>query len=95
MTELNSALGAAQREQGVHSSSQTKETTTFDQQNAIRRVVSYDEAWPEPKETPYFNHAVYYSSLREYRATDPEAEEWGDVLLYGEVVTSTNTLLEK
>ncbi len=60
-----------------------------------KRIVSHESAWPEPKETPYFNHAVYYSSLREFRAQEPEAEKWGDVLMYGEVVTSTNTLLEK
>lgn len=60
-----------------------------------KRIVSHDSSWPEPKETPYFNHAVYYSSLGEFRAKEPEAEGWGDVLMYGEVVTSTNTLLEK
>jgi len=60
-----------------------------------KRIVSHETAWPESKETPYFNHAVFYSSLQEYRRKDPEAEEWGDMLMYGEVVTSTNTLLEK
>lgn len=60
-----------------------------------KRIVSHKRAWPEPKETPYFNHAVYYSSLQEFRRQEPEAQKWGDVLMYGEVVTSTNTLLEK
>ncbi|KAK3384661.1 biotin-protein ligase [Lasiosphaeria ovina] len=60
-----------------------------------KQVVSHEIAWPEPKETPYFNHAVFYSSLAQYRKVDPGAKEWGDVLMYGEVVTSTNTLLEK
>jgi biotin--protein ligase len=60
-----------------------------------KRIVSHESAWPEPKETPCFNHAIYYSSLQEFRLAEPEAEGWGDVLMYGEVVTSTNTLLEK
>ncbi|KAK3332225.1 biotin-protein ligase [Cercophora scortea] len=58
-------------------------------------IVSHEGAWPEPRETPYFNHAVFYSSLREYRKKETKAKEWGDVLMYGEVVTSTNTLLER
>ncbi len=60
-----------------------------------KRIVSHETAWPEPKETPCFSHAVFYSSLREFRLKDKQAEEWGDVFMYGEVVTSTNTLLEK
>lgn len=68
---------------------------TADYSRTPKRIVSHEEAWPEPKETPYFNHAVYYSSLQEFRSKEPEAETWGEVLMYGEVVTSTNTLLEK
>lgn len=71
-----------------------KDTIT-DQNKIIKRIVSHEEAWPETKETPYFNHAVFYSSLREFREVDPQAEEWGNTFMYGEVVTSTNTLLEK
>ena len=58
-------------------------------------IISHEEAWPEPKETPYFNHAVFYSSLKEYRKKEKGSEDWGDVFMYGEVVTSTNTLLER
>ena len=68
---------------------------TTDYSHIPKRIVSHEDAWPEPKETPYFNHAVYYSSLQKFRERDREAETWGDVLMYGEVVTSTNTLLEK
>lgn len=60
-----------------------------------KRITIHDESWPETKETPYFNHHAFYGSLKAYRAIDREAEEWGDYLMYGEVVTSTNTLLEK
>ncbi|KAK0615667.1 biotin-protein ligase [Bombardia bombarda] len=58
-------------------------------------IVSHENKKPEPKETPYFNHGVFYSSLEAYRQKEADAELWGNMLLYGEVVTSTNTLLEK
>ncbi|KAI0386493.1 biotin-protein ligase [Hypomontagnella monticulosa] len=66
-----------------------------DYSTIIKRIVTHEDAWPEAKATPYFNHHAYYSSLQEYRRSESEAEEWGDFLMYGEVVTSTNTLLEK
>lgn len=69
--------------------------TIPDQSAIIKRIVSHVGAWPETKETPYFNHSVFYSSLQEFRERDPKAEEWGNVFMYGEVVTSTNTLLDK
>ena len=89
MAQLRAALGPESGEppQPAHSS--------FDHDQTIKRVAAHDESWPEPKETPYFNHSVYYSSLREYRDRDADSEEWGDSLMYGEVVTSTNTLLDK
>ncbi|KAK3347175.1 biotin-protein ligase [Lasiosphaeria hispida] len=68
---------------------------TADYAQIPKRIVSHETAWPEPKETPCFNHAVYYSSLQEFRWKESDAREWGDLLMYGEVVTSTNTLLEK
>ncbi|OTB14582.1 hypothetical protein K445DRAFT_318990 [Daldinia sp. EC12] len=66
-----------------------------DYSTIVKRIVTHETAWPEAKATPYFNHNAFYSSLQDYRRSEPEAEEWGDFLMYGEVVTSTNTLLEK
>lgn len=60
-----------------------------------KTIVPHPTSWPDAKETPYFNHNDYYSSLQEFRRRESGAYEWGEVLLYGEVVTSTNTLLEK
>jgi biotin---protein ligase len=60
-----------------------------------KSIVSHETAWPDPKETPCFNHAAFYSSLREFRDSEAGAEDWGDFFMYGEVVTSTNTILEK
>ncbi|KAL1841002.1 hypothetical protein VTJ49DRAFT_7556 [Mycothermus thermophilus] len=93
MAELSEALQAELQPKPKPSRGSPDPTTDYT--HILKRIVSHQEAWPEPKETPYFNHAVYYSSLREFRAAEPGAETWGDVLMYGEVVTSTNTLLEK
>lgn len=66
-----------------------------DYNKLVKTIVPHESAWPEPKETPYFNHHDFYSSLQEFRRRESEAYEWGDALMYGEVVTSTSTLLEK
>lgn len=66
-----------------------------DYNKLVKTIVPHESAWPEPKETPYFNHHDFYASLQEFRRRESEAYEWGDALMYGEVVTSTSTLLEK
>lgn len=66
-----------------------------DYNKVLKTIVPHESSWPEPKETPYFNHHDYYASLQEFRRRETESYEWGDALMYGEVVTSTNTLLEK
>ncbi len=65
--------------------------------NAItKRLIPHEMEWPGAKETPYFNHNAFYANLKKYQEErGGEAGEFGKYLLYGEVVTSTNTLLEK
>ncbi|KAI1504794.1 biotin-protein ligase [Biscogniauxia marginata] len=67
----------------------------IDYTTITKHIVTHEKGWPEAKETPYFNHNAFFASLRGYRAMETEAEEWGSYFMYGEVVTSTNTLLEK
>ncbi|KAJ5725663.1 uncharacterized protein N7483_007020 [Penicillium malachiteum] len=60
-----------------------------------KRLVFHDEL-PSSKLTPYFNHHAFYSNLKQYQSESREgASEFGSNLMYGEVVTSTNTILEK
>ncbi|SPO07552.1 related to BPL1 - biotin holocarboxylase synthetase [Cephalotrichum gorgonifer] len=62
----------------------------------VKRMVPHEEEWPDVRETPSFNHGAFYTALRDYRRLERRgAETWGDMLLYGEVMTSTNTILEK
>lgn len=74
---------------------QGKEAAMIDYDGVVKVIVPHEEAWPDVKETPSFNHRLFYNSLQGYRAREPTAEEWGDTLMYGEVVTSTNTLMDK
>lgn len=61
-----------------------------------KHLVPHETQWPEAKETPCFNHHAYYANLQYYQnEKSGEAEEFGKYLMYGEVVTSTNTMLEK
>lgn len=82
-------------------SSSTKIESTPDSQildyNAIpKTLLIHDTAYPEAKETPYFNHHSFYSNLKSYTtAQHLDPSSFAHHLLYGEVVTSTNTLLEK
>jgi len=66
--------------------------------NALtKHLVAHETELPDGKETPHFNHHAYYANLKVYaqqHASHSDAK-WGKQLLYGEVVTSTNTILEK
>ncbi|PGH29117.1 biotin-protein ligase, partial [[Emmonsia] crescens] len=66
-----------------------------DYNSVIKEVVVHHDI-PSSKATPCFNHHAFYGNLKEYRAQSKEyIHEFGSSLLYGEVVTSTSTLLEK
>ncbi|KAM0246375.1 hypothetical protein ACHAQJ_010245 [Trichoderma viride] len=69
--------------------------TIDDPSSVIKKIIPHEKKLPSDDLTPRFSHERFYSSLRQYRKIEPAAEQWGDVLLYGDVVTSTNTLLEK
>ncbi|KAI0014873.1 class II aaRS and biotin synthetase [Xylariomycetidae sp. FL0641] len=95
MGALQHSLPADIEAEGLTQQSSSSNEAMIDHDTVVKRIVTHESAWPDTKATPYFNHHAFYSSIREYRQTEPEAEEWGDFLMYGEVVTSTNTLLEK
>ena len=72
------------------------EDRIIDYNAVIKRLVVHGKEPPSSKETPYFNHDAFYANLRHYENQTQEAKDgFGHNLLYGEVVTSTNTMLEK
>lgn len=66
-----------------------------DYEAVIKKIIPHEESYPHPRSTPHFNHDMYYAGLRKYRQLESASETWGDYLLYGEVITSTNTIIEK
>ncbi|KAL8898918.1 MAG: hypothetical protein Q9207_006459 [Kuettlingeria erythrocarpa] len=68
----------------------------IDYDKVIKRLVIHDKDQPESKDTPYFNHQAFFANLKHYESQSRESDgTFGKNILYGEVVTSTNTLLEK
>lgn len=71
---------------------------TFDQVLSAPKHVKFllPGSYPEPAQTPYFNMGTYFHHLqRLYEENKTTPGQIGSVLAYGEVVTSTNTLLDK
>lgn len=73
-------------------------STILDYNKILKRLVLHETDLPNSKETPNFNHNAYFANLAHYNTQlriPAEEQTFGKHLLYGEVVTSTNTLLEK
>lgn len=72
------------------------EDRILDYSTITKQIVVHDKELPQTRATPYFNHQAYFSNLKHYQSTTRRVrDDFGKSLLYGEVVTSTNTLLEK
>lgn len=73
-----------------------EEDRILDYSTVVKRIITHTEGYPKGTDTPYFNHEVYFEHLEDYQSNERDADpSFGQTLLYGEVVTSTNTLLEK
>lgn len=79
-------------------SSTAGETIEFDNLNSIPKhfKVFSGTNLPDPNSTPYFNMSDYFTHLRELSANHTyKSFGFGSIIGYGEVVTSTNTLLDQ
>lgn len=78
---------------------------TADFDHLVKRIVYHDKDWPSDEYTRGFSHSKYYNSLEEARHDErlaspkwnqlPIKGTWGNVFMYGSVLTSTNSLLDK
>lgn len=75
--------------------SSMSENGIIDYTKVVKKIFPHEKGHPHPKLTPQFNHGLYFSGLKRYRQIEPTAQDWGNLLMYGEVLTSTNTILEK
>ena len=67
---------------------------------SVKDLTVCEDRLPSPQETPFFDHAAFYSELeRLHQLSESQADRarpsFGTNLLYSETVDSTNTLLEK
>ena len=59
-------------------------------------VLVHVEDYPRHEETPLFDHNEFYSSLKRFRSISSQPlDDFGSYLMYGQVMTSTNTILER
>ncbi|WPG99260.1 Hypothetical protein R9X50_00207100 [Acrodontium crateriforme] len=63
----------------------------------VKPLIPHEGDYPSKIQTPHFDHATYFAQLKACTngASSPGNTTFGTPLLYGEVVTSTNTLLDK
>ncbi|KAF3152750.1 biotin holocarboxylase synthetase [Orbilia oligospora] len=59
------------------------------------RVKTYEKAPPLHEKTPYFNISTYFQHLRSYQDQPAKKISYGSLLLYGELMTSTNSIIDK
>lgn len=73
----------------------TSSDLILDYDKIVKNIVPHDQGLPSTKEIP-FHHEAFFANLNFYhnKFQNPAAS-FGKHLLYGEVVTSTNSLLEK
>lgn len=95
MSDLTEALPTESDSKEPADQSDGSSDRIVDYNTVLKKVVVHDDDYPQARSTPYFNHSAFYSNLHHYQSQTPGATHFGAHLLYGEVVTSTNTLLEK
>ncbi|ETN47251.1 biotin-[acetyl-CoA-carboxylase] ligase [Cyphellophora europaea CBS 101466] len=93
LLELAEAL-PTEGEPADHSGRSTE--TIVDYNLVVKQLLLHEDDIPDSKATPYFNHHAFFANLKHYQSqTRTRTSSFGTHLLYGEVVTSTNTMLEK
>ena len=93
MNKLKEVIGASDEKTD---DGDAGEDRIVDYNAIVKRIVAHEKDYPASKETPYFNHHAFYANLDNYQTSSKEGEgAFGKSIMYGEVVTSTNTLLEK
>ncbi|KTW31841.1 biotin-[acetyl-CoA-carboxylase] ligase [Pneumocystis jirovecii RU7] len=63
--------------------------------NKIPKYIKIHRNLPNILEMPFFNHKVYFENLLESRTLQEDSYQLGNIVLYGETLTSSQTLLDK
>ncbi|KAG8732500.1 biotin holocarboxylase synthetase [Ceratobasidium sp. 423] len=88
-------VAAARKEAGEMTEDETEEAA---KKSPVRDIVVYEDTVPTTTDAPLFDISLYFKALHNARGNAPFLKQtnWGvgEVLLYGEVVTSTQTLFD-
>jgi biotin--protein ligase len=99
MSAVHKALAEASEAAGGDENPPTdaSDDRLVDYNSLPKRLLLHETStMPSSKQTPYFNHAAFFWNLKDYHSQHRDSPgSYGKVLLYGEVVTSTNTMLDK
>ncbi|GME57006.1 Biotin/lipoate A/B protein ligase [Neofusicoccum parvum] len=89
-------LAEASEESGKTDDSSGNGDRILDYHKVVKRLIVHESDHPSSKETPYWNHGTFFSNLEHYKSQLASCHgNFGRYLLYGEVVTSTSTMIEK
>lgn len=96
---ISDTLKSTATSTGDDSSSADEPDKIIDYDQIVKTLKVHEGDPPATHEVPYFNHDDFYAALEAYinsdRRTQNAGLHIGKYLIYGEVVTSTSTLLEK
>ncbi|KAK6347718.1 biotin holocarboxylase synthetase [Orbilia javanica] len=81
-------------EQDTTLTESTTGASTTDDSTTIY-VKTYKNGLPADEKTPYFNIPAYFQNLCTYQKQSKKKLSYGSLLLYGELMTSTNSILDK
>ncbi|KAG4306509.1 hypothetical protein PORY_000497 [Pneumocystis oryctolagi] len=63
--------------------------------NKIPKYIKIHRDLPSITEIPFFNYNIYFKNLLKLRTLEEKAYQLGNIILYGEILTSSQTLLDK
>ncbi|RPB16402.1 class II aaRS and biotin synthetase [Morchella conica CCBAS932] len=91
LTSLSNALPA-----NSNAKTPTADTGIIDHNALEKHIKTHPHRPPPPTETPHFSHKTFYTALTHQRAlSSSRPSQFGSFLLYANVITSTNTILDK
>lgn len=97
MSAVHKAVAEASSGDDEKTETDASDDRLVDYNSLPKRLLLHETStMPSSKQTPYFNHAAFFWALKDYHSQHRDSpHSYGKVLLYGEVVTSTNTMLDK
>lgn len=94
--DMSAVHKAVSEAAGEKNQTDPSEDRLVDYNSLPKRILLHESSTPDSKQTPYFNHNAFFWNLKDYHAQQRESQHtFGKIMMYGEVVTSTNTMLDK